>query len=127
MPPSLSPTTSKQRLMRRLGVLALLVGLVLLGLFSVRTWRQVEYNQRVASGQIQVETLRGWMTLPYIARVYGVPEARLRETLELPATGDEQRSLRNWFEVTGLDPAAGRRRVEALIIAEAARREGKEK
>lgn len=109
--------------LRWLGVLAIVAGLTLLGLFGARTWHQYQYAQRVASGQIKVETLRGWMTLPYIAKAYGVPESRLRETLGLPATGDEDRSLRSWFDLQGIDPEAGRARVEALIQAESNRPE----
>ncbi len=77
----------------------------------------------VAAGQIKLESLRGWMTLPYIAKVYGVPESRLRETLGLPPTGDEDRSLRSWLDLQGIDPVSGRARIEALILAETIRRE----
>ncbi|MGE0351156.1 hypothetical protein [Hydrogenophaga sp.] len=117
------PSSPLQRTRRWLGILAVVAGLALLGLFGARAWHQYQYAQRVAAGQVRVETLRGWMTLPYIAKVYGVPESRLRETLGLPATGDEDRSLRNWLEVQGIDPVAGRARVEALILAETGRRE----
>lgn len=109
------------RAWRWFGIAAIAVGLVLLALFGVRAWHQYQYAQRVASGQVQVEALRGWMTLPYIARVYGIPEARLREVLGLPPAGDDERSLRSWFELKGIDPAEGRNRVEALILKEATR------
>lgn len=111
------------RTQRWLGVLTIVAGLTLLGLFGARAWHQYQHARLVASGQIKVETLRGWMTLPYIAKAYGIPESRLRETLGLPATGDEDRSLRSWFDLQGIDPTVGRARVEALIQAEAARRE----
>lgn len=111
-----------QRTRRWLGGLAIAIGLVLLVLFGIRMWHQYEYAQRVASGEIQVESLRGWMTLPYIARVYGIPEAALREALGLPASGDEERSLQSWFDLRGIDPVTGRAAVEALILAENARR-----
>jgi len=113
---------ASSRTRRWLGGLAIMVGLVLLVLFGLRMWHQYEYTQRVASGEIQVESLRGWMTLPYIARVYGIPEATLREVLDLPATGDDERSLQSWFDIRGIDPLTGRAAVEALILAENTRR-----
>jgi len=101
---------------RWLALLALCIGLALSTFFGLRACKQFEYAQRVDRGEIQVETLRGWMTLPYIERVYGVPEADQRAALDLPATGFEDRSLRAWFEAEGIEPAAGRRRIEALIL-----------
>lgn len=106
---------------RWLGAAALLLGAGMLVVFGLRGWHQYQYAQRVASGQIQVETLRGWMTLPYIAKAYGVPEARLREGLGLPAAGGEERSLRDWFEDADIAPEEGRRRIEALIVAHGTR------
>ena len=105
---------------RALAWLAIVVGLLLIGAFSVRTWMQYEFTQRVARGEIQVETLRGWMTLPYIAQVYRVPESELRATLGLPATGNDERSLRQWFDAAGIEPKTGRARIEALILAQTA-------
>jgi hypothetical protein len=104
-------------------MLALLVGIALLVVFGVRGWHQYQYAQRVASGQIQVEMLRGWMTLAYIAKLHHVPESRLREALGLPATGGEDHSLREWFKAAGIDPQLGRQRVEAVILARSNPRE----
>lgn len=103
------------RTLRRVGLAALAAGVVLLALFGVRSWHQYQFAQRVASGQVQVESIRGWMTLPYVARLHRVPEQRLREALGLPASGGDDRSLREWFEWAGLDPLEGRRRVEAVV------------
>lgn len=101
---------------RWLAVLAIVVGLALVALFGVRTWRQLQFDARVRSGEVQVETLRGWMTLPYIARTYGVPEADLRTALGAPADGHGERSLRDWLTAAGRDPVAGRHAIEALIL-----------
>ena len=67
----------------------------------------------------KVETLRGWMTLPYIERVYGVPQAELRQALGLPATGFDDRSVHDWGEEAGLDAVASRHIVEKLILEHA--------
>ena len=95
---------------------ALVVGVLLMSLFAWRAWRQHDYQTRLAAGEIQVETLRGWMTLSYIERVHGVPETRVREVLGLPASGGDDLSLHDWFDSRGIDPLDGRKKVEALIL-----------
>ncbi len=102
---------------RWLALLALAVGLALVAAFGLRAWNQWQFAQRVERGEIQVETLRGWMTLPYIARVHGVPEPELRAALGLPASGHETRNLIEWFKAAGIEPKAGRKVIEALIVA----------
>lgn len=97
-------------------MLAVVAGLALVAFFSVRAWHQWTYAQRVESGTVQVEDLRGWMTLAYIEKVYQVPQSRVRDVLGLPASGFEERSLKDWLEASGQDPEAGRRKVEALIL-----------
>lgn len=93
-----------------------LAGLAALGVFGVRAWHQWGYAQRLQSGAVQVESLRGWMTLPYIEKAYGVPQSQVREVLQLPASGHDERSLREWLDASGQDPQAGRRKVEDLIL-----------
>jgi hypothetical protein len=111
------PPWSRDRIRRGLGMAALVLGVAVTGVFALRASHQWQYAQRVARGEIRVETLRGWMTLPYLARTYGVPEAQLRAALGLPAAGDADRSLREWFAVAGIDPVAGRRAIEDVILA----------
>ena len=110
------PGPRRYRVQRWIGILAIAAGIAILVGFGVRAWHEYQFVQRIATGQVQVETLRGWMTLSYLARTHGVPESRLREALGVPATGGDDRSLREWFEVAGIDPAEGRQRVEAVIV-----------
>ncbi|MBU1359741.1 MAG: hypothetical protein KKC85_13255 [Gammaproteobacteria bacterium] len=107
------------RIRRWLAVVAVLVGMALLVGFGWRAWKQIQFNQRVARGEVQVETLRGWMTLPYIERVYGVPQVELRQALGLPATGFDDRSVHDWGKEANLDPVAARRTIEKLILERA--------
>ncbi len=107
----------RARIPRWVAWLALCAGIVLIAVFGLRSWNQWQFTQRVARGEVQVETIRGWMTLPYIARVHGVPESELRAAIGAPVAGHEERSLRDWFGATGIDPVSGRRAVEALILA----------
>ena len=112
------PSPKPRRKPRRwLALLVLFLGAMLVVVFGLRTWHQLEFSQRVERGEIQVQTLRGWMTLPYIAQTYGVPQAELRAAIHAPATGNDDRSLRVWFKLTGTDPATGRQAIEALILA----------
>jgi len=112
--PSKAPLQKKFR--RWLAVVAVLVGLALVVGFGWRAWKQIQFNQRVARGEVQVETLRGWMTLPYIERMYGVPQVKLRQALGLPATGFDDRSVRDWGKQANLDPNAMRQVIEKLIL-----------
>lgn len=105
---------------RWLAVVAVLVGMALVVGSGWRAWKQIQFNQRVASGEVQAETLRGWMTLPYIERVYVVPQVELRQALGLPATGFDDRSVRDWVKEAKLDADAARRIVEKRILEHAA-------
>lgn len=113
-PPSKS--SLQGRIRRWLAVVAVLVGMALLVGFGWRAWKQIQFSQRVARGEVQVETLRGWMTLAYIDRVYGVPQVELRQALGLPATGFDDRSVRDWIQEENLEPEAVRHVIEKLIL-----------
>ena len=102
--------------LRWTSVLTLIAGLSLVVFFSFKAKQQWTLNQRIDSGVVQVETLRGWMTLPYIERMYGVQQSEIRKVLGLPATGFEERSLKDWLDVTAQNPVLGRRKVETLIL-----------
>jgi hypothetical protein len=102
---------------RRLGVLAVVLGLALAIIFGYRAIRIFEYHQRVARGEVQVESLRGWMTLPYVAQRYNVPEPALRDALGFPPTGHDERNLSDWFRAEQIEPAAGRKIIESLILS----------
>lgn len=114
------PKSNKRLLIRTfLMGLVMLLGIAMVAVFGLRTWSQWQYAQRVASGEIHVESLRGWMTLPYIAHTYEVPEADIRSALGLPGQGNNDRSLREWFEAEAIDPHEGRRMIEMLLVARA--------
>lgn len=116
MKPSPPQPAVPRQIRRWLAVVVMLLGLALVVGFGWRAWKQVQFNQRVASGDIKVETLRGWMTLPYIEQVYGVPQVQLRQALGLPATGFDDRSVHDWSEEANLDPVAARRLIEEMIL-----------
>jgi hypothetical protein len=43
--------------------------------------------------ETDVERIRDWMTVPFIARMYGVPEDILFDALEIPVEGNRRKSL----------------------------------
>ncbi len=102
---------------RRLGALAVVLGLAVSVIFGYRAIRIFDYHQRVARGEVQVESLRGWMTLPYVAQRYNVPELALRAALGLPPTGHDERSVSDWFRAEKIEPVAGRKIIESLILS----------
>ena len=44
-------------------------------------------------GTTDVNAIRGWMTVPYIAAAYSVPEAYIFEKIEIPIEENRQKSL----------------------------------
>jgi hypothetical protein len=116
-----TPRPGRSRMRQWLAPALLVTGLVLTGVFGARAYHQWDYARKAASGEIRVESLRGWMTLAYIARTYQEPEADIRQALGLPASGYADRSLRVWLKETGIDPAVGRQKLEALLMGHGAK------
>jgi hypothetical protein len=44
-------------------------------------------------GTTDVNAIRGWMTIPYIARVYDVPKDYLYPQIGVPFSGNDEKSL----------------------------------
>lgn len=80
-----------------------LAGALLVVLFGARTLRALrDFRERGPlpapveisdPTQIDVERIRSWMTVPFIARMYDIPATVLFEALEIPARGNEEKSL----------------------------------
>jgi hypothetical protein len=73
----------------------ILLGLLLIGFFGLRAVRSYVRLQQTGlePGVTDVEAIRGWMTIPYIATAYNVPEAYIFSQLKLPAEGNQDKSL----------------------------------
>jgi hypothetical protein len=73
----------------------ILIGLLLVGLFGVRTVASYIRIQRteLQAGVTDVEAIRGWMTIPYIAKAYGVPEGYIFAQIGIPQVGNQAKSL----------------------------------
>ena len=77
-------------------VLVILAGFGLTAFFGVRalhSYRQL-HLARLHPNETDVNLIRGWMTLPYIARAYRVPESVLWQELGIPEHGNRAKSLR---------------------------------
>lgn len=80
---------------RKICIILIIVGLVLIGFFgfrAVRSYIRLEHKG-LHPGTTNVEALRGWMTVPYIAKAYSVSEKYLFTSLNIPAAENQTRSL----------------------------------
>lgn len=94
----MTTTTSPGRGARIITAILLVLGVLLtlwFGIHTVRSFRHVRERgfRPPPMATIDVTTLRGWMTVPYVARAYGVPEEFLFRELQIPADGNRNASL----------------------------------
>jgi len=101
-----------------LGLLVCLaLGLTLF--FAVRTVQAVQHfqqtHQQVVSGDVR--SIRPWMTIPYIARVYRVPESYLLQSLRITDPGSVRHvTLTTLAGRLGLTPDALIYKIQAAIL-----------
>ncbi|MCB9098430.1 MAG: hypothetical protein H6632_02735 [Anaerolineales bacterium] len=96
----------------------LVVGLLLIGFFGLRAVGSYIRIQQTGlePGVTDVEAIRGWMTIPYIAQAYQVPESFIFEQLNIPAEGNRKKSLRDLNrEQTAGNPGALTEAVKTAI------------
>jgi len=100
-----------------LTIALVIVGAALVGFFGVRAYHTYNrFQQReLAAGTIDVEAIRGWMTLPYIARAYDVPEDALFAALGIPKSGNERLSIKQLVAKYGRDPQATRETIQQAL------------
>jgi hypothetical protein len=77
----------RMRLLLTIGVIA--IGLAIAGFFGIRTVtsaRQLQYirQQGLDRGSANVDAIRPWMTVRFIAVAYAVPEEYIYSALEIP-------------------------------------------
>lgn len=93
---------------RTLILVLVAAGAIIVGLFGLRTfrvWRELR-EHRPPPGfpevsdhiETDVELIRDWMTIPFIARMYHVPPSVLYETLEISPRRNQDKSLRQLNE-----------------------------
>lgn len=83
------PVQRRSRTRLLLTIAAIVLGLVIVGFFglrSVRTFRQLQYihQQGLDRGVASTDAIRGWMTVRFVAVAYAVPEEYLYSKLGVP-------------------------------------------
>lgn len=99
-------------------IVLMLVGLAIVGLFGARAYRAyARFQQPAPAGSLDdVADIRGWMTLPYIARAYRVPEDALYQALAIPKQGNERLSVKQIVAKYGRDPQATRLLLQQTVL-----------
>jgi hypothetical protein len=95
MPQAQVAASTPSRWWRVAAIGLILLGLLLVGWFGLRAMRSAIRIQQsgLKPGVTDIAAIRGWMTLPYIAKAYRVPEDYLFEQIGLPQAGNRQKSL----------------------------------
>lgn len=88
--------TLNTRRKRYIALGLVVIGVLLVLFFGLRTVRHYIRIQQygLQPGVTNVENIRGWMTIPYIARAYHVPEDYIFEQLDIPIEPNRRHSLR---------------------------------
>lgn len=113
----MSADLAKYKYSRRLIVGVLLLGIGLMAFFGWRGYVHYQHLQKIEASGFKVETLRGWMTMPYMAQYYGLEEAALYAAIGVSMAGNETLSLRQLIDKYQLDEIAARHAIEKLIEA----------
>lgn len=79
------------------------IGLIIVGLFGLRTlhaFREIRGNRPAPDifmesvpNETKVELIRDWMTIPFIARMYGISPSVFFQALDISPRGNEGKSL----------------------------------
>jgi hypothetical protein len=93
---------------QRLVIAGLIVlGVLFVGFFGVRAARAIRHihdggfipgHRPPAPSETNVELIRDWMTIPYIADTYGVPSQMIFKELKIPDANNRDKSLKELNE-----------------------------
>jgi hypothetical protein len=96
-----------------------IVGVILTAFFGFRTVRafaQVRLTG-LQPGAKDVNAIRGWMTIPYLTKIYGVPQDYLYQQLNVPISGSNEKSLADLNkEYFSSQPGAALQKVKDAIL-----------
>lgn len=87
--------SARSRWEKRITTGLIVVGVFLIvffGLRAARSFLRIQFTG-LEPGVTDVEQIRGWMTIPYISKAYGVPEEYIFEKLQIPPEGSRKKSL----------------------------------
>jgi membrane-associated protein len=101
---------------RRIAVIVFLIAVVPTLLFGLRTYGSFRLlRSAYEAGAPMTSSIRGWMTLKYVASTFRAPDAALAEQLGLPSGTDPNISLRTLAERAGVAPSVYTQRVQRVI------------
>lgn len=98
-------------------IMFIVVGLALVLFFGIRTFRAIRHFGQLdhAPELHDVEAMRDWMTVPYIAHAYRVPEPALFDALAIPGPENKNLSLTQLAKKYGRDSAKLRQTLQETI------------
>lgn len=109
-------TTPYFRWIRACTIAMMVIAILATAWFARTTYRSLLLLQSAqATGSPQVSTVRGWMTLDYVAQTFSVPLAVLASGLELPADMGGGDSLRVIAERQRISPFEYVQRVQKVL------------
>lgn len=103
---------------RRLAMIIFLVTVAPTVFFGLRSYGSFRLlRSAYEAGAPTTSSIRGWMTLRYIAATYRVPETALVEALQLSPQTDPNTTLKTFTDRAGTSPSAYVQRVQRVIAA----------
>ena len=118
--PEMTPAGRGRNWQEILIVLAVVAGLVFTVFFSFRLYHSIFSlrHMHLPTGTSDVNLIQGWMTVPYIAKDYQVPETDLWQGLSIPDQANRRKNLNQLDrEFAGGKPGVIIERVKSTILA----------
>lgn len=101
---------------RRIAAVIFLIAAVPTVFFGLRTYGSLRLlRPAYEAGAPMTSSIRGWMTLTYVAATYRAPNSALIAQLGLPAATDPNTSLRTLADQAGVAPSAYTQRVQRAV------------
>ena len=87
----------KQKILTYVFIVFGVAAILFFGTRVIQAYKKFEGRRPPPPGApvTDVELIRGWMTIPYIAQMYGVPEPILFDGLNIPPQGNRGKSLKD--------------------------------
>jgi membrane-associated protein len=110
------PIISKSKRIRRIATVVFLIAILPTLFFGLRTYGSFRLlRSAYEAGAPMTSSIRGWMTLKYVAATYHTPDATLVEHLGLPSGTDTNTSLKTIADRAGVPPSIYTQRVQRSI------------
>ena len=109
-------TTGKTDRVRRIAAIVFLIAILPTVFFGLRTYGSFSLlHSAYDAGAPMTSSIRGWMTLEYVAASYRIPDAGLIKQLGLPSGIGPNTSLKTLADRAGVAPSVYAQRVQRVI------------